>query len=171
MLRSCHVNGNRIVIRRPLGRCCVYSCHALKFQVLAIVVTLLVAFVPSSLVYAQVAGATLSGSITDSSGAALVGAEVSIKNSAAGVIRAVTSDSAGFYTAPNLVPGEYRVTVVARGFGTSVAHVTLTVGANQRLAMRINVGGRSATIEVNTQAPPVHLSPSYLTPPLNQPPP
>ena len=139
------------------------SFHARKFQVLAIVVTVLVALVPSSLVYAQVAGATLSGTITDSSGAALVGAEVSIKNSAAGVTRAVVSDSAGLYTAPNLVPGEYRVTVTARGFSTAQADVTLNVGSNQTLDLNMKVGTAGEKIVVYSEIPPVQLTSSDLS--------
>src|SRR5258705_12504863 len=132
----------------------------MKFRVSAIVLTLLVALVPSSLVYAQVAGATLSGNITDPSGAALVGVEVSIKNSATGVVRTVTSDSAGFYTAPNLVPGDYQVTVAARGFSTAVAEVTLTVGSNQTLDVGMKVGAANEKIVVTTEAPAVQLASS-----------
>jgi hypothetical protein len=119
--------------------------------------------VPLSLVYAQVSGATLSGSITDPSGATLTQVQVSIKNVETEVTRTVTSDSAGIYTAPNLVPGQYRVTVVARGFVTSVADVTLTVGANQSLDMRMKVGGIAETIEVSTEAPTVQLASSDLS--------
>src|SRR6266487_4758440 len=135
----------------------------MKFRVSAIVLTLLVAIVPSNLVYAQVAGATLSGTITDPSGAALVHVEVSIKHSATGVTRTVTSDSAGFYTAPNLVPGDYQVTVAARGFSTSVADVTLTVGSNQTLDVGMKVGAASEKIVVTTEAPAVQLASSDLS--------
>src|SRR5256886_8833046 len=135
----------------------------MKFRILAIVLTLLVALVPSSLVYAQVAGATLSGTITDPSGAALVGVEVAIKNSATGVTRTVTSDSAGFYTAPNLVPGDYQVSVAARGFSTSVADVTLTVGSNQTLDVGMKVGAANERIVVTTEAPAVQLASSDLS--------
>jgi len=51
--------------------------------------------------HAQVVGATLSGTITDPSGAAIAGAKVSVTNKATGVTRAIESDSAGFYSAPN----------------------------------------------------------------------
>src|SRR6266567_4623933 len=135
----------------------------MKFRVSAIVLTLLVAIVPSNLVYAQVAGATLSGTITDPSGAALVHVEVSIKHSATGVTRTVTSDSAGFYTAPNLVPGDYQVTVAARGFSTSVADVTLTVGSNQTLDVGMKVGAANEKIVVTTEAPAVQLASSDLS--------
>ena len=141
----------------------MHTWHSTKFRVLATVLTLLVALMLSSLVYAQVAGATLSGSITDPSGAAVVGVVVAIRNSATGVTRTVTSDSAGFYTAPNLVPGDYQVTVAARGFSTSVADVTLTVGSNQTLDVGMKVGAATEKIVVTTEAPAVQLTSSDLS--------
>src|SRR3981081_2157576 len=145
------------------GGALVNNSNSRNRRVLAVLAIVLVVHVPLSLVYPQGAGATLSGSITDASSAALVQVQVSIKNVATEVTRVVTSDSAGFYTAPNLVPGEYRVTVVSRGFVTSVAAVTLTVGANQSLDMRMKVGGSSETIEVNTEAPAVQLASSDIS--------
>src|SRR5713226_4577756 len=68
---------------------------------------------------AQVSGATLSGTITDPSGAVIAGAQVSIANKATGVTRAVTTDAAGLYSAPNLLPGDYEVTIAASGFSTT----------------------------------------------------
>src|SRR5712671_188218 len=145
------------------GGALVNNSNSRNRRVLAVLAIVIVVHVPLSLVYAQVAGATLSGSITDPSSAALTQVQVSIKNVATEVTRVVTSDSAGFYTAPNLVPGEYRVTVVSRGFVTSVADVTLTVGANQSLDVRMKVGGSSETIEVNTEAPAVQLASSDIS--------
>ena len=78
---------------------------------------------------AQVAGAGLSGTVTDPSGALIPNAQISIKNTATGVARAVTTDTAGFYTAPNLLPGTYEITASAPGFATVVqTGITLTVG-------------------------------------------
>jgi hypothetical protein len=83
---------------------------------------------------AQVAGATLSGTVTDASGALIPNAQISIKNAATGVITSATADSAGFYSAPNLLPGTYEVTVTASGFASEVqTGVTLAVGAQQEL--------------------------------------
>src|SRR5690348_9282104 len=56
-------------------------------------------------VCAQVAGATLSGTVTDSSGAVIPKAQVTITGVATGVARTVETDTAGLYTAPNLLPG------------------------------------------------------------------
>src|SRR5437899_1825640 len=76
---------------------------------------------------AQVAGATLSGTVTDPSGAAIVGARVAITNTATNVAREATTDSAGYYSAPNLLPGPYEVTVSATGFSaTKESNLTLT---------------------------------------------
>jgi hypothetical protein len=55
-----------------------------------------------------VAGATLSGTITDPSGAAMVGAKVTITNTATGVTRDVIADSAGLYSAPTCCPDLMR---------------------------------------------------------------
>ena len=56
---------------------------------------------------AQVAGGTISGSVRDSSGGAIAGAQVSVKNSETAILRSVDADNDGIYTAPNLVPGTY----------------------------------------------------------------
>ena len=50
--------------------------------------------------------------------AAIAGAKVSVTNKATGVTRDVTTDTAGFYSAPNLLPGPYEVTASASGFST-----------------------------------------------------
>src|SRR6266404_942142 len=95
---------------------------------LAVFVILTIAILSSNQVRAQVSGATLSGTITDPSGASIVGARVVIANKATGVSRDVTSDSAGYYLAPNLLPGNYEVTVSASGFSaTRQPDLTLTV--------------------------------------------
>src|SRR5712692_10152220 len=88
--------------------------------------------IAASPAYAQVSGATLSGTITDPSGASIAGAKVSVANKATGVTRDVTADAAGFYSAPNLLPGVYDVTASASGFSTAKqSDLTLTVGSQQ----------------------------------------
>ena len=88
---------------------------------------------------AQIAGATLSGTITDSAGAVVPNATISVKHVATGRSAETRTDSAGRYTAPNLVPGEYEVSASAAGFGTNVAMVTITSGAAQ--TMNVTLGG------------------------------
>ena len=127
-------------------------------------VLLAVTILSTSDAHAQVAGATLSGTITDPSGAAIANAQVSIANKATGVTRTVTADSAGFYSAPNLLPGIYDVTVAAQGFSTTrQADVTLAVGAQQVLNMPLKIGEATQTIEVTGGAQLVQLSSSTLS--------
>src|SRR5215472_5761645 len=113
---------------------------------------------------AQVAGATLSGTITDPSGAAIANAQLTITNRATGVTRKITADSVGFYSAPNLLPGDYEVTVSASGFSTTKeSNLTLTVGAEQVLNVGLRIGESSQTIVVTEAAPLVQLSSSTLS--------
>jgi hypothetical protein len=114
--------------------------------------------------YAQVAGATLTGTVKDASGATVPNAQVSITNLATGVARGIVADSAGFYTSPNLLPGTYEVTVSAQGFATQVlSGITLTVGAQQVLNPTLSVGQVSQKIVVTTEAPVVQLASSTLS--------
>jgi hypothetical protein len=114
--------------------------------------------------YAQVVGATLSGTVRDASGAAVPNAQVSIKNTATGVTRGVSADSVGFYTAPNLLPGNYDVTFSAPGFATEVVGgVTLTVGAQQVLNATLRVGQVSQQVTVTGETPTVQLASSTLS--------
>jgi len=114
--------------------------------------------------YAQVSGATLSGTVTDASGATIPQAQIVITNVSTGVSRDVATDSAGFYTAPNLLPGTYEVRVTASGFSTAVQKgISLTVGAQQALPITMQVGQISQTVEVTTEAPTVELTSSTLS--------
>ncbi|HLK32515.1 MAG TPA: carboxypeptidase regulatory-like domain-containing protein, partial [Terriglobales bacterium] len=113
---------------------------------------------------AQVAGATLTGTITDSSGAIVPGAKVSIKNEGTGETRTVSSDSAGVYSAPNLLPGEYDVSFSAAGFATAIqTGVTLSVGAQQVLNMKMQIGQVTQKVEVSSEAPAVQLANSTIS--------
>jgi hypothetical protein len=119
--------------------------------------------------YAQVAGATLTGTVSDSSGAVIPNAQISIKNVATGQERVFSTDSAGFYSSPNLLPGQYAVTVTAAGFSTEVrSGITLTVGGQQRLDITMNVGQVSQKVEVTGEAPGIQLASSTISGVVNQ---
>jgi hypothetical protein len=112
---------------------------------------------------AQVSGATLSGSVTDKSGAAVPQAEVSIKNAATGVQTPITANSEGFYSAPNLLPGPYQVTASAPGFSSILrTGIVLTVGDHQQLDFALEVGQVSQTVQVTGDLSNVQLQSSTL---------
>src|SRR5487761_77732 len=141
------------------------ACDSRKAVIyFSILVVLAFALFTPTLLHAQVAGATLSGSVTDASGAVIPRAKVSIKNVATGVVRSAAADQAGFYSAPNLLPGTYDITASAPGFNTEVqTGITLTVGSQQVLNMTLQVGKVSQTIQVSSQAPAVQLSSSAIS--------
>ena len=78
---------------------------------------------------AQVAGAAVTGTVTDSSGGEIANAQLAAKNGSTSLVTTTTSNSDGFYNFPNLLPGDYQFTVTAPGFTTKVLSITLTVGA------------------------------------------
>jgi Carboxypeptidase regulatory-like domain len=96
---------------------------------------------------AQVAGATRSGTVTDQSGGVIPQASISAKNVAIGITRASTARSAGFYSASNLLPGIYDVTVTAQGFSTDIrTGIELTVGEQRALDFTLHVGKTSQKV-------------------------
>jgi outer membrane receptor protein involved in Fe transport len=118
----------------------------------------------SSQLRAQVAGATLSGTVNDPSGAVVPNAQVSARNTATGVARTATTDSAGFYSIPNLLPGAYEVTVTAPGFSTAVqSSIELAVGAQQQLNIPMKIGETTQRVQVTEAAPAVQLTSSTLS--------
>src|SRR5881396_2575875 len=112
---------------------------------------------------AQVTGATLSGTVTDTSGAVIPGVMIAIKNRATGVVRSLTTGEAGFYSAPNLQAGSYDVTASAPGFSTvAQSNITLTVAAQQQLNISLKVGEIAQIVEVTEAAPLVQVNSSVI---------
>src|ERR1700680_1063906 len=109
--------------------------------------------------YAQVVGGSLSGTVSDESGAAIFKATISIANVATGVTTNLETNVQGIYNAPNLLPGNYQVTVSAPGFQTEIERgIILTVGAQQVLNIAMKVGTVTERVEVTGQAPDVQLA-------------
>src|SRR5882672_7570770 len=131
-------------------------------------VVLVFSLLLSANAHAQVAGATLSGTVTDPSGGVLPQAAISIKNIATGITRASTTSTAGFYSVPNLLPGAYEIRASAQGFSTELqTGITLTVGEQQVLNFTLQVGQIAQTVEVSTEAPTVELASSSISATVN----
>jgi hypothetical protein len=113
---------------------------------------------------AQVVGATVTGTVTDPSGASIANAQVSVTNTDTGITTNVKTNSGGFYTTPNLIPGPYQVTIRADGFQTEIrSGILLAVGAQQVLNGALTLGQTSQTVEVTGEQPNVDLASSTLS--------
>jgi hypothetical protein len=102
---------------------------------------------------AQSALATLSGTVTDGSGATVAGAAVEVKNVSTNIVRSVKSDGEGRYTVPQLNPSTYQVTVAATGFSEKVlTGVVLAVSQDAHLDVSLAIGEVSQVVTVQSQA-------------------
>jgi len=110
-----------------------------------------VVLLAASLSLAQVSTSTITGSVQDSSGAAVPGAKVVAKNEGTGVTHETKTTSAGDYTLSALPPGLYTITVTQTGFRTfnSVNNV-LTVGAPLVVDAKLDVGAVTQTVQVES---------------------
>ena len=95
----------------------------------------------SGTLWAQVTTGTISGTVEDSSGAAVPGTKVVILNEETGISRTVEADATGRYSALSLSLGNYRVTASREGFQTEVrSGIVLTVGQEAVVDLSLSRG-------------------------------
>jgi hypothetical protein len=79
--------------------------------------------------FAQAPVGSISGTVTDSSGASVPGASVTINDKTNGSNRAITANGQGLYSAPALPPGDYEVRGEHEGFRTTVRDAQVVAGS------------------------------------------
>ena len=103
---------------------------------------------------AQTAQGRIAGQVTDSSGAAIVNAKVTIQNTASGVTRVLETNGAGDYVAPGIEPGLYSITIEFAGFEKVVRErVQVEVGNDLKIDFRLKPGAITQSIDVNEELP------------------
>jgi len=117
----------------------------------------------STLANAQTVNGAFHGTITDSSGAAVPGATVQVKNPGTSLIRQAVTTDVGFYTITQLPPGRYDVTVSKEGFQTTQqAGVDLQVNQDALLNFSLSVGAMNTQINVTAAAPALQTASATL---------
>ncbi|MBV9083902.1 MAG: TonB-dependent receptor [Acidobacteriaceae bacterium] len=112
---------------------------------------------------AQTIFASLTGLVTDPSGAPVPKAEVRVVNTATNAQTVVHTRDDGTFLAPSLKPGGYTVTVSAQGFKSAVrGDVHLDVSQTARLDIHLDLGSVTETIDVTAQAPLLDTTTSSL---------
>ncbi len=116
---------------------------------------------PAAVLFGQSERGTIAGTVTDSTGAAVPLATVTVTNVATNIVVATVSNDAGDYTLPNLPAGRYNAIFGKEGF-SSVAHngITLNAAATARADASLAVGSTKQTIEVTATAAQLQASDS-----------
>jgi len=103
------------------------------------------------------------GTITDQTGAVLPGAKVSVIDTQRGLARSLTTDQAGEYNAPTLIPGTYTVRVEAAGFkALDRQNILVEVGKEVRVDLTPQPGEQTQTVTVNEAVPLVDAASATL---------
>jgi hypothetical protein len=119
---------------------------------LALAVVLFLTTFQGNRAYGQLASGTINGTVTDSQGNAIVGAAVSVKNTATQVVTAAKTGSDGSFQAGALVLGPYEVTFEATGFQKIVeTNIRIEAASVVRLDEKMVPGAATTTIEVDAQ--------------------
>lgn len=116
----------------------------------------------SNAALAQV-GASLAGVVTDDTGALLPGVTVTITNTANGTTQVLVTGADGNYRAIGLAPAPYQLKVELSGFGPETRVLTLTIGADARVDVRLKVAALAETVTVSGESPLVETARSEPT--------
>ena len=127
------------------------------------------ALATGSTAYAQAVTATIMGVVTDSSGAPVGGAVVTVLNTNTGFNRNHTTDARGEYLAPSVPTGSYTVAAEAKGFKRAAqAGVGLSVDQKARVDFKLEIGEVSETVNVSGEVPLVQTNVVGLVPPVTE---
>jgi hypothetical protein len=111
-------------------------------------------------VVAQETRSTVNGRVYDSQSAAIAGAKVTVTHTDTNTSTSLTTNATGFYDAPLLIPGNYKVTATAEGFKTTVREgITLQVSQTISIDLKLDLGAVSETVQVTAEAPVLDVNP------------
>ena len=135
-------------------RCCLHASIAV----------ILAGFAGVERSAAQGTTATITGTVTDSTGAAIGGAAVQVKNVGTGLAQSTQSDAQGRFLVPDLIVGDYEVQASKAGFSTLLHKgITLTVGSQNVVDFSLAVGQTQQTVTVEGQVTQVETTSSTVS--------
>ena len=114
------------------------------------------AFIGSTISLGQATLGVIAGSVTDSSGAVVVGASVSVQRAEGGEPKVVTTGPTGDYRVEALTPGTYRVKVTSSNFAVAqLSNITVSASVTTPVNVKLSPGKASETVEVDASVPQV----------------
>src|ERR1039457_4858613 len=139
------------------------SADSMRTRSTTILLTMLLGLIPITPLFSQLDTATISGRVTDASGAVVPGAQVTVVNTETNFENVTLSNADGLYRVPTLRPGPYRIEVKLTGFKTYVRDsLELRVGDNLAVNAALEVGGTSETVKVTGEAPQLQTETSSI---------
>src|SRR5215472_6783640 len=111
---------------------------------------------------AQISGGSITGTVTDSTGAVVPGVSVQIVSQGTNIVNTLTTTSSGLFNQPNLDPGNYVLTLKAAGFATMITQALVDVGHNTVLAIQLRPSVAEQTVTVTGATPVVDLGSTQL---------
>ncbi|MFZ0687610.1 MAG: carboxypeptidase regulatory-like domain-containing protein [Terriglobales bacterium] len=122
-----------------------------RFSLLAVITTMALF---SAMAFAQstVGSGSITGTVTDPTGAVVNAAKVTITNTGTGQVINLTTNSAGTFNSGSLTPGEYRAQASAKGFSTTSEIITVQVNNTANFSPKLQVGQESQIVEVQGNA-------------------
>lgn len=142
------------------GRTCLTKRYVQKIVVFAVLLgAVMLMPVPDS--HAQGITGSIAGTVTDTSGAAVAGATVTIRNLDTNATRSVTTSDIGSYKVTQLQPGRYSVKVEQAGFKSyQTNNLTLQIDQTAMVDARLEIGSEQMTVTVTTSAPVIQAEDS-----------
>ncbi len=117
-----------------------------------------------SLLFAQSATATLSGTVVDQTGAVVPSVEITLENIATALKRQAMTNEQGYFTIPLLPPGTYTLTAQLAGFAPlRIPDIILNVGDQKALRLQLKPGNVNQSVDVTAEAPLINNSPEVGT--------
>ena len=109
--------------------------------------------------FSQGSAGRILGTVTDQSGGVIAAATVTVADTLRGVTRTLTTDQAGEYLAPDLLPGTYTIRAVATGFKTAErAGLQLEVKQDIRVDLVLQPGDQAQTVVITEEAPQIETT-------------
>ena len=128
--------------------------HGVRVRASAVLATMMIAVLFCSIAWGQLYTGSVTGLVTDPSGAVVPNAQIKMVDEAKGFSFSATSDASGRYVFRQVPPGAYKITVEAQGFrGETQSGIKLDISQNVTVNFALQVGATSQTVEISESAP------------------